>query len=255
MVAHPKPSVIVRVVDQFPELELVAEATDGVEALRCLRDRRIDVLIAEANLVGVSGFGLIDALKRGTKPLTVITTSSDVSAAEAFDRGVFDDVVESAPAGRLQLALTRAREQLERTHVTAALRSYARAATNANAGTDDDLDADRPIALVTPRRVVLVTADKIDWAEAANTRVIVCAKSKQYPVTETLADFERRLPRGRFIRVRCSVIVNVGCIQTIQSRGHGELAVMLNGGRRIDVGTTFRDDVEQLLKPHHAIGG
>jgi two-component system, LytTR family, response regulator len=244
-VVHPEPSPIIRLIGKFPDLKLVAQATNGTEAIHLLRERETDVVVIGTALHGMSALALTDALAHVNKPLAIIVGSSDVSAAEAFDRGVFDVVVEAVPAARLELALARAKEHLERTHVTSALRSYARAV----ASHSEEPHPDRRIALITPRRVVLVEPHEIDWAEAAQARVIVCARSKQYPVQESLTEFERRLPRGRFIRIRRSVIVNISCIGAIQSRGHGELAVTLRGGRRVAVGATYREGVEQLTKP------
>ena len=104
------------------------------------------------------------------------------------------------------------------------------------------------IALLTPRRVLFVTPAEIDWAQAATNGVTVCARARQYPVRESLADFAARLPHGQFIRLRRSLIVSLRCLKAVESRGHGELTVTLKGGRRIPVGPTYRGALEQLIE-------
>jgi len=227
-ILHPDPEPILTVAREFREFSLVLSGgKGGVPA----PDEDPDVWIVHQEYV-VNETSLFR--RRARAPVVIAVAPSDGSAGEWFARGVLDFLVDPLERGRLRGALDRARHYLERAHALDALRLLA--------------PPPSLIALLTPRRVVFLAASEIDWAQAATNGLTVCARARQYPVRESLADFAARLPSGEFIRLRRSLIVSLRCLKAVESRGHGELTVTLKGGRRIAVGPTYRRAVERLIE-------
>lgn len=225
-IVHPDPEPIievVRAVQGFAPAVISNEVVGRVDEPPAVWIAHRDYLVDDA------------LLSRDTAraPVVIVVSHSDGSAEAWFARGVFDFLREPLEEERLRTALKRARQHLERAHALEALRMLA---------------SPPLVALLTPRRVLFVTAAEIDWAEAATNGVTICARARQYPVRESLADFAARLPSSEFIRLRRSLIVNLRCLKAVESRGHGELTITLKGGRRIPVGPTYRAAVEQLIE-------
>jgi DNA-binding LytR/AlgR family response regulator len=243
LIAHPNPAPIRRIIAELPRFDVLDDSCSSTEGVARAQERAADVLVLRINNPGAPELDLVNRNASAALPLIIVLSATDSSAAALFDCGVFDFTVDGALPERLRRALLRADQWLERMAISAAL----------HAGTTSRLRppnaaSERDVALVTPRRALLFRAFEIEWAEASAGRVTVCAKSRQYPVQETLAQFAARLPDSLFVQVRRSSIVNLHCIQAVESRGHGELRVVLKGGRRIDVGTTYRDRIEHLVE-------
>lgn len=87
-----------RIVDGLkrkPDVQIVADAGDGLEALRAVIDHRPDVLLMELALPGMDGIGLLRALGRlaGPRPkvivLTAICTEAVIRMAMAHGAAYF----------------------------------------------------------------------------------------------------------------------------------------------------------------------
>ena len=76
-----------------PDLELVAEAADGAEALEAVRTLRPDVLLLDPDLPRLDGFGLIHAIAVESLPTLVLLF------AEAADGPVVQRAVAAGAAG------------------------------------------------------------------------------------------------------------------------------------------------------------
>jgi hypothetical protein len=89
--------------------------------------------------------------------------------------------------------------------------------------------------------------EQIDYVEAARNYVSVYAAGREYVVRETMANVERRLSEGPFLRVHRSFIVNVDKVheyRTVESRQF----VRLTNGSEVPVGRAFRDELTRRLE-------
>jgi len=88
--------------------EVVGEAANGMQALDCLRDRPVDVVLADIRMPGMDGIELATHLGRLEKPPAVIfTTAYDNYAVQAFDLNAVDYLLKPVRAQRLLAALQK----------------------------------------------------------------------------------------------------------------------------------------------------
>jgi len=97
-------------------------------------------------------------------------------------------------------------------------------------------------------RVVPVSADQIDWLEAADNHVIIHAGTMAHKVRGSLNGFADRLDPTAFVRVHRGAIVNVNRIREVQTWFHGELVAILKDDTRVTVGRTYRDGFMAVLE-------
>jgi two-component system LytT family response regulator len=243
-IAHPDPAPIAEIVAEFRQFEVVSATSRPAQVAQLANGSATDVLVLGSTLSDTSDLAIVKEPDSPESPLVILVARSDRAAAALYEQRVFDFIIEPAAPNRIRRALSHAQRYLERTNIVAALHASAESLRYRRLS-----NFERPVALVTPRRTLLLAPAEIDWVEAASSRITVCARSRQYPVQETLSQFVARLPAALFVRVRRSMVVNVRCIQSIESRGHGELRVTLQGGRHIAVGTTYRNFVDRLVSP------
>lgn len=80
------------VVQEIPGARLALSCADSEEALRCLEDQQLDVLLLDITLGGESGLSLIEPILaiQPEMKIVMLTVSDDAAcAAEAFARGAY----------------------------------------------------------------------------------------------------------------------------------------------------------------------
>ncbi len=94
--------------EKLPELEIVAEASDGPEALRLIRQHRPDVALIESAMSGLNGLEVTGLVKKECRGVHVIVLSTYADAEclrQALDCGADGYLTMTASAAELELAI------------------------------------------------------------------------------------------------------------------------------------------------------
>ncbi len=94
----------------WPELQLVAQARNGLEAIEQFEALRPAVCFLDVHMPGASGIAV--AQRIGRRAHVVFITAFDQYALQAFEQGVFDYLVKPVQAARLADTVARLRERL-----------------------------------------------------------------------------------------------------------------------------------------------
>ncbi len=99
----------------FPEVHLVGQGKNGVEALALIKEHSPDLVFLDVQMPGLSGFGVIKKLMdRKTKlPQIVFATAFDNYAVQAFEVNAIDYLLKPFDKSRLARAIQRAKKALE----------------------------------------------------------------------------------------------------------------------------------------------
>src|SRR6185503_7472715 len=95
--------------DDEPDVTVVGEARNGVEAVAVIREQRPDVVFLDVQMPGMDGFDVVAALDAAVRPWIVFVTAYDEYAIRAFDVHALDYVLKPFDEERFRLALARAR--------------------------------------------------------------------------------------------------------------------------------------------------
>jgi DNA-binding LytR/AlgR family response regulator len=110
-----------RLAEVWPELQIVAEAKNGLEAVALVDEHRPDIVFLDIRMPGLTG---VDAARQIAQlpprdghddellPEIVFITAYDQYAVEAFEQGVADYVLKPAERERLQLTVDRIKKRL-----------------------------------------------------------------------------------------------------------------------------------------------
>ena len=107
-----------RLAEVWPELQIVAEARNGLEAVELVNQHRPELVFLDIRMPGLTG---VDAARQIAQmdvgddehlPEIVFITAYDQYAVEAFEQGVCDYVLKPAERERLQVTAQRIRARL-----------------------------------------------------------------------------------------------------------------------------------------------
>jgi len=99
-----------RLADVWPELEIVAEAKNGEEAVAAVREKSPDLAFLDIRMPGMTGVEAARAI--GEACHIVFITAYNEYAVDAFEQGAVDYVLKPAERDRLQLTVARLKKRL-----------------------------------------------------------------------------------------------------------------------------------------------
>jgi DNA-binding LytR/AlgR family response regulator len=107
-----------RLAEAWPELQVVAEAKNGLEAVSAVAEHRPDIVFLDIRMPGLTGveaarqIAQLELDDEAMLPEIVFVTAYDQYAVEAFEQGVADYVLKPAERERLAVTVQRLRERL-----------------------------------------------------------------------------------------------------------------------------------------------
>ena len=224
------------------EVELVAEAGGGKEAIAVLKRERPDLLFLDVQMPAPDGFGVLEALAGDAMPGAVVfVTAYDRYALKAFEVHAVDYLLKPFDDERFLDALRRAKQRL-REERAGELESRLLSLLEQKRG------GVRParLAIREVGRVVFLPIEEIDWIESADYYVQLHVGTKSYLHRETMQSLEARLDPERFVRIHRKAIVNVQRVRELRSVGKRELVAVLTGGEELRVARSCRAKLERL---------
>jgi len=99
-----------RLVDVWPELEIVAEAKNGEEAVVAVREHAPDLAFLDIRMPGMTGIEAARAI--GDACHIVFITAYNEYAVDAFEHGAVDYVLKPAERERLEVTVARLKKRL-----------------------------------------------------------------------------------------------------------------------------------------------
>ena len=95
-----------------PDVAIVAEARNGSETVRVLRELKPDLLFLDVQMPELDGFDVLREIGATRMPAVIFVTAHDEFAVRAFDAHALDYLVKPLEEARFTEALERTRERL-----------------------------------------------------------------------------------------------------------------------------------------------
>jgi DNA-binding LytR/AlgR family response regulator len=202
----------------WPELDIVATATDGLQATQLLERHNPDVLFLDIQMPGCSGLEV--ARVASGRCHVVFVTGYDEHAVTAFEHGAVDYLMKPVTAGRLSTACNRVRERLATrpANLDALVAKLADTVANRRAYL-------RWINVESGPNVRLVTVEEICYFHADTKYTRLVTADRESLIRMSLKELLDVLDPAEFWQVHRSAIVNVNAIAEVSrdARGHPKL--------------------------------
>jgi two-component system LytT family response regulator len=221
-----------------PEVDVIAEASSGEEALEKINAHHPDLLFLDIEMPGMSGFELLRRLAPA-RCNVIFVTAYDHYAIEAFRYSALDYLLKPVAGDQLREALSRARERMLLHPDTSQLDVLLH-------NLRDGLRSPR-IVLPTAKGMDIVNAADILYCIAEGNYTRVCmADGKRYTYSKTLKEVDQLLAPLGFFRIHQSYLVQVSHIQHYLRDDGGY--VVMSDGARFPIAKRRKEEFMALLK-------
>jgi DNA-binding LytR/AlgR family response regulator len=222
----------------WPELEIVAEARNGREAVRLFDERHPDICFLDVHMPGLSG---VDAANHiGRRAHLVFVTAYDHYAVQAFAQGALDYLLKPVEQARLADTVSRLRERLQsarpaiNTELLLQQLTEQLAALQRGGGRTEAL---RWIRAQAGQTVRLIAIDDVEYLRSDAKYTIVAwrdgGKPAEAVVRTPLKELIEQLDAEYFAQVHRSVVVNLRAISHVKRHDNETAEIHLKGRNEI----------------------
>jgi two-component system, LytTR family, response regulator LytT len=219
----------------FPEINLVGQGKNGIEAVNLIKEHAPDLLFLDVQMPGLDGFGVLKKLvERKLKvPHIVFATAFDHYAVQAFDVNAVDYVLKPFDKARIAKAIQRARREMD-AHVSPTER-LEQLFTQLGAG-KAAATAPSKIMIKSQQRMLLVDAEDLVFAGIEDGLITVMSKevegSSNY---RTLEELHAALDSDSFWRPHRSFLVNIHHIKEVVPWFKSSFMIKMNDKKQTEI--------------------
>lgn len=188
----------------FPELEVIAQFPNALEALKFLNQNEVDVIFLDIHMPLLTGIDFVQTVKN--PPRVVFTTSDKEFAIEAFEYDfIVDYLVKPVTHQRFQKTIGKLKSAFSPVLTGDGESSYS---------LDQQVDEDLYINI--DRRLIKLKLGNILLIEAKGDYIHIRTVDNEYRVHSTLKKIKGKLPESLFMQIHRSFIINFTKIIDIQ---------------------------------------
>jgi two-component system, LytTR family, response regulator LytT len=193
----------------FPEIEVVESASNGLEAIRLIEEVEPDLVFLDVQMPGLDGLGVIRKLRETTDQLPhfVLTTAYDQYAVEAFRLEALDYLLKPVEKERLAESVLRAKRTLEEN-----LQAEEKLA---DAGAKATIQRTKLLVRSNNRNLIVDAKDLIYATIDEGLITVVTSSVEGQSNYRTIEELQSNLDPNLFWRVHRSFLVNINKIKEV----------------------------------------
>lgn len=215
-----------------PQLQLVYEAADGLQALAAINAKQPDVVFMDIQMPEKTGLEVIKRLQHLPQlPRIVFTTAFDQHAITAFELNAVDYLLK--PFSRERFAAAVARLSATETHAEGSSSRQALEGALNEAQSTTAAPSDLPLQRILVRdrgRIFPLALAEIEYLKADTKYTLIAARGTTYLVRIPISELECKLDPARFMRIHRSAIINLDFVESMKPDDQSQLSVHMRDG-------------------------
>jgi DNA-binding LytR/AlgR family response regulator len=208
----------------WPELEIVATASNGLEALEQIEALRPDIAFLDINMPGLTGLQVAQQLD--PKPHIVFVTAYSEHAVEAFEREAVDYLLKPVQDERLQQAIERLKVRVAKQEPAQNLESLLSGLLGKLPNQERYL---KWIRAGVGNTIHNIAVEDVLYFEADDKYTRVVTRNVESLVRIAISELEAQLDPELFQRIHRGTIVNLRAIKAIHKNELGGLELAIDG--------------------------
>lgn len=219
--------------EAWPELQIVAQARNGREAIKQFEAQRPDICFLDVHMPGLSGIETAQHI--GRRAHLVFVTAYDQYAVKAFAQGVLDYLVKPVEPSRLAETVCRLKDRVNSAPPAENIEALLRQLAAKLHGHSPPAPL-RWIRAQVGQTLRMIPVDRIDYLRADAKYTLIAWRDDAGQAAEALIrlalkDLVAQLDGDQFQQVHRSVLVNLQAISHL-TRGDNETASIHLKGRK-----------------------
>jgi len=220
-----------RLLENFPSIEVIGEASNTDEAGQLIEELQPDVAFLDIQMPGKTGFEWLEEWD-GFLPEIIFTTAFDEYALKAFEVNALDYVLKPIELARLSESIQKLESRFKRT--ISAEKTVS--ASHVLGGNDQ-------IFVKDGEKCWFVRLDRVRLCESMGNYVRLFFDDQKPLVLKSLNSLEERLDPKLFFRCNRKHIVNLNFIEKIEPWFSGGLQVTLKGEKAEKIEISRRQSI------------
>ena len=232
-----------KLLSAHPEVEIIGEARNALEALAQIEQQQPDLLLLDVQMPGLNGFELLRALPpTAALPLVIFATGYDQYALAAFEANAIGYLLKPINRASLGRAIERAYKlSLSETQVE-----------EERARWREVLHQAPPLEQIVARkrdRFVLLPLEQIFFFRVEDGLLRAKTEAESYWTDYQIKELETRLPYPPFFRAHRAVLVNLRMVKEIAPFDKNTYLLLMNdrAGSEIQVSARQAQKLRALL--------
>jgi len=209
----------------WPEAQVLAAPENGIDAWDAFLEHAPQVVFLDIRMPGMSGLEV--AARIGRQAHIVFVTAYDQYAVDAFDAGAVDYLLKPLQPGRLERALARLRDKLERPpgDVSAVVRQLA--------AVQPKREKLKWLKATIGKQIRLIDVDEVLFFQADSKYTRVVLAGSEALVRIALKELTGGLDPDRFWQIHRGTLVNVSAIRAAERIDAERMQVLLRGSSEV----------------------
>jgi len=216
--------------DEMTDVEVLAEAENGSEAVDAIRESSPDFVLLDLEMPVMGGIEAVRSLSKDEMPLVAFVTAFDGYAVQAFEVNAVDYLLKPVDPQRLRETIDRAKERLKD-------ESWRADEAQTISNVAEDYEQIRRegfierIPVKDKEDIILIPVSDVSSISADGELLrIVTIVNSRHIINHRLKDLELRLDPSKFVRLSRSAIVAIDEVDRVTPLPGGTYAVVMKNG-------------------------
>jgi len=210
----------------YPQIEIVAECSDGFEGLKAITQHQPDFIFLDIQMPKISGFEMLELVEK--HPAVIFTTAFDEYAIKAFEVNAVDYLLKPIEKSRFDQAMQKLPAKLAKEEGSRELLETASLSPMQNSR----------VVVKSGGVIKIIPVNELNYLEADDDYVKLSTPEGIFHKNKTMSFFEQTLDPSQFIRIHRSYMINLAQVTKIELKEKESYVVLLKSGIWLPVSKT-----------------
>jgi two-component system, LytTR family, response regulator len=231
--------VVKEYLENYPEIQVVAECGDGFEGVKAIAQHQPDLIFLDIQMPKITGFEMLELIDQ--RPGVIFTSAFDEYAIKAFEAHAIDYLLKPFSKDRFNKAVDKWIEKKNLSEAKVQVQELLQN-TSTSPGHSERIVVKSGSAIK-----IIPTAD-VSYLEAYDDYVKIHTQEGVYLKNKTMQFFENSLDDKQFVRIHRSYIVKVPEINKLEPYEKDSYRVVIKSGESLPVSKTGYVKLKALLE-------
>lgn len=226
-------SIVVEYLMNYPEIEIMAECSDGFEGMKAIQQHQPDLIFLDVQMPKINGFELLELIDN--PPNIIFTTAFDEYALKAFEANAIDYLLKPFNKDRFDKAIQKFKSN-----------AIVKINTEQIQYNNNGVSQQR-VVVKADGKIKIIPTQEIQYIEANGDNVKIMTSEGSFSKNKTMSFFEQQLSGNDFVRIHRSYLVNVSLVTRIDAYDKESHLAVLSSGIQLPVSKSGYQKLKEIL--------